>query len=229
MAVINYFEGNPLFNAGVGATCTMEGTFELDAAIMEGKDLSAGAVAGAEELPADVMSAIRNGDYNAVQSALVAALKGKEITPQSADVLQMAMLLEVIRTTDAGVMTTFAAESDKKKKFLAEFATDADWQELYLGCGLVPYHTDMGIDVLYRIWQEEKGKVKNKGLAVALASVWGGGETDPNPPIAKKNPSRYNPVWRYKFFQKNAKRKDITIYYTINSIILVGPMKMPYL
>ena len=31
MAVINYFEGNPLFNAGIGATCTVEGTFELDA------------------------------------------------------------------------------------------------------------------------------------------------------------------------------------------------------
>lgn len=46
MAVINYFENNPLFNAGVGATCTMDGAFELDAAIMEGKDLSAGAVAG---------------------------------------------------------------------------------------------------------------------------------------------------------------------------------------
>ena len=46
MAVINYFEGNPLFNAGVGATCTIDGTFELDASIMEGKDLSAGAVAG---------------------------------------------------------------------------------------------------------------------------------------------------------------------------------------
>lgn len=46
MAVINYFENNPLFNAGKGATCTAEGTFELDASIMEGKDLSAGAVAG---------------------------------------------------------------------------------------------------------------------------------------------------------------------------------------
>jgi len=46
MAVINYFEGNPLFNAGVGATCTIDGTFELDAAIMEGHDLSAGSVAG---------------------------------------------------------------------------------------------------------------------------------------------------------------------------------------
>lgn len=46
MAVINYFENNPLFNAGKGATCTAEGTFELDASIMEGKDLSARAVAG---------------------------------------------------------------------------------------------------------------------------------------------------------------------------------------
>ncbi|MCC8135026.1 MAG: isoaspartyl peptidase/L-asparaginase [Tannerellaceae bacterium] len=46
IAVLNYLENNPLFNAGKGATCTLEGTFELDAAIMEGKDLSAGAVAG---------------------------------------------------------------------------------------------------------------------------------------------------------------------------------------
>ena len=46
MAVINYFEGNPLFNAGKGATISDAGTFELDACIMEGKDLSAGAVAG---------------------------------------------------------------------------------------------------------------------------------------------------------------------------------------
>ncbi len=46
LAVVNYLENNPLFNAGKGATCTAEGTFELDASIMEGKDLSAGAVAG---------------------------------------------------------------------------------------------------------------------------------------------------------------------------------------
>ena len=40
MAVVNYFENNPLFNAGKGATCTSAGTFELDASIMEGKDLA---------------------------------------------------------------------------------------------------------------------------------------------------------------------------------------------
>ena len=163
------------------------------------------AVASASELPADVKSAIGNGDYQAAQSSLVAYLKGKELSPESADVLHAAMLLELIRTTDATVMTEFAAESAAKRKFLAAFAADSEWLELYLSCGLVPYHTPMGIDVLYRIWQEEKGKVQNKGLAVALASVWGGGETDPNPPIAKKNPQRFNPVWRYNFFQKHAK------------------------
>ncbi|MDF9829718.1 isoaspartyl peptidase/L-asparaginase [Parabacteroides sp. PF5-6] len=46
MAVVNYLENNPLFNAGKGATVTEEGRFELDASIMLGKDLSAGAVAG---------------------------------------------------------------------------------------------------------------------------------------------------------------------------------------
>ena len=46
MAVSNYFEGDQLFNAGIGATYAAEGTLDYDASIMEGKDLSAGAVAG---------------------------------------------------------------------------------------------------------------------------------------------------------------------------------------
>ena len=61
LAVINYFEENPLFNAGKGATCTADGTFELDASIMEGKDLSAGAVAGVKTVrhPIDVAYAVK--------------------------------------------------------------------------------------------------------------------------------------------------------------------------
>lgn len=60
-AVINYFENNPLFNAGKGATCTEAGTFELDASIMEGKDLSAGAVAGVKYVkhPIDAAWAVK--------------------------------------------------------------------------------------------------------------------------------------------------------------------------
>src|SRR6476469_8653058 len=45
-AVIRVLEDNPLFNAGRGAVFTAEGRNELDAAIMDGSTLTAGAVAG---------------------------------------------------------------------------------------------------------------------------------------------------------------------------------------
>ena len=44
-AAVRELEDNPLFNAGKGAVFTHEGTIELDAAIMNGKNLAAGAVA----------------------------------------------------------------------------------------------------------------------------------------------------------------------------------------
>lgn len=46
IAVITLLEDDPLFNAGRGAVMTNEATFELDASIMDGSTLSAGAVAG---------------------------------------------------------------------------------------------------------------------------------------------------------------------------------------
>lgn len=46
IAAIVILEDSPLFNAGVGAVMTWDGTHELDASIMVGSDLSAGAVAG---------------------------------------------------------------------------------------------------------------------------------------------------------------------------------------
>lgn len=45
-AAVKVMEDNPLFNAGKGAVFTHEGTNELDAAIMDGKTLGAGSVAG---------------------------------------------------------------------------------------------------------------------------------------------------------------------------------------
>jgi beta-aspartyl-peptidase (threonine type) len=45
-ATIHVMEDSPLFNAGKGAVFTHDGKNELDAAIMDGKTLSAGAVAG---------------------------------------------------------------------------------------------------------------------------------------------------------------------------------------
>jgi L-asparaginase / beta-aspartyl-peptidase len=48
--VVNYLENDPKFNAGKGAVFTSAGTHELDASIMDGKDLSCGAVAGVKHI-----------------------------------------------------------------------------------------------------------------------------------------------------------------------------------
>ncbi len=48
--VLRYFEEDPKFNAGIGAVFTSAGTHELDASLMDGRDLSCGAVAGVEHI-----------------------------------------------------------------------------------------------------------------------------------------------------------------------------------
>ncbi|MDI9319228.1 MAG: isoaspartyl peptidase/L-asparaginase [Phycisphaerales bacterium] len=50
IAAIVAMEDNPLFNAGKGAVFTKKGVHEMDACIMDGKDLSAGAVAGVRHI-----------------------------------------------------------------------------------------------------------------------------------------------------------------------------------
>ena len=49
-AAIKVLEDNPLFNAGKGSVFTNEGKNEMDAAIMNGKDLMAGAVASVQNI-----------------------------------------------------------------------------------------------------------------------------------------------------------------------------------
>ncbi len=48
--VIKIMEDSPLFNAGKGAVFTRAGKNELDASIMEGKNMNAGAVAGVKDI-----------------------------------------------------------------------------------------------------------------------------------------------------------------------------------
>jgi len=55
--VINIMENSPLFNAGKGAVFTHQGTNELDASIMNGANLNAGAVAGVKNIKNPITAA----------------------------------------------------------------------------------------------------------------------------------------------------------------------------
>jgi beta-aspartyl-peptidase (threonine type) len=57
--VINYLEDCPLFNAGKGACYTFDGKISLDASIMDGSNLKAGAVAGVSNIKNPISAARR--------------------------------------------------------------------------------------------------------------------------------------------------------------------------
>jgi beta-aspartyl-peptidase (threonine type) len=61
--VINVMENSPLFNAGKGAVFAHDGTNQLDASIMEGSTLNAGAVAGVSDIK-NPITAAREVMYN---------------------------------------------------------------------------------------------------------------------------------------------------------------------
>ncbi|GHE91135.1 isoaspartyl peptidase/L-asparaginase family protein [Thalassotalea profundi] len=59
IAAIQIMEESPLFNAGKGAVYTYEGTHELDASIMDGRTLNAGAVSGVKTVKSPIALAQR--------------------------------------------------------------------------------------------------------------------------------------------------------------------------
>ena len=86
---IRTMEDNPLFNAGKGAVFTHEGRNELDAAIMDGSNLGAGAVAGVTDIK-NPISAARKVMVNSPHVMLSGAgasqfakEQGLEIVPSS--------------------------------------------------------------------------------------------------------------------------------------------------
>lgn len=71
VAVIKLLEDSPLFNAGMGAVMTWEGRHELDASIMRGGDLMAGAVAGVTTIknPIAAAQAVMNQSVHVLLSS----------------------------------------------------------------------------------------------------------------------------------------------------------------
>ncbi len=87
--VIKVMENSPLFNAGKGAVFTHDGVNELDASIMEGKTLNAGAVAGVHDIKNPIMAALEvmNNSEHVLLSgegaSEFAKKQGLEIVPNS--------------------------------------------------------------------------------------------------------------------------------------------------
>ncbi|QDH33003.1 isoaspartyl peptidase/L-asparaginase [Porphyrobacter sp. YT40] len=86
-AAIIIMEDSPLFNAGKGAVFTWDGTNELDASIMDGRDRSAGAVAGVKTVRNPILLAdtVRTQSEHVMLmgagAEAFAAEKGFEVTP----------------------------------------------------------------------------------------------------------------------------------------------------
>ena len=79
--VINYLEDNPLFNSGKGAVFTNQGKNELDASIMNGVDLNAGAGAGVTDIknPSSAARAVMEKSEHVMLSGAGASEFAKEI------------------------------------------------------------------------------------------------------------------------------------------------------
>ncbi len=80
-AAVRSLEDNPLFNAGRGAVFTNEGKNELDASIMEGKTLMAGAIAGVKNIknPISLAKAVMQQSEHVFMTGLGAEEFAKKI------------------------------------------------------------------------------------------------------------------------------------------------------
>ncbi len=83
-AAIISLENNPLFNAGKGAVFTNDGKNEMDASIMNGKDLMAGAVAGVQNIknPISLARAVMEKSEHVFMAGLGAQEFAKKINAQ---------------------------------------------------------------------------------------------------------------------------------------------------
>ncbi|MEZ4885888.1 MAG: isoaspartyl peptidase/L-asparaginase [Chitinophagales bacterium] len=129
--VINILEDSPLFNAGKGAVFTNDGHNELDASIMDGKTLNAGAVAGVKTVknPIDaarkvmensphIMMAGNGADIFAKEQGLKLVDSSYFFTQKRWDALQKALKYEKME------LDHDSNDNDKKKGTVGAVALD---------------------------------------------------------------------------------------------------------
>ncbi len=128
-ATVKVLENNPLFNAGKGAVFTNEGVNELDAAIMDGKTLAAGSIAGVRTIknPITAARAVMEKSEHVLLSGrgaeAFAAAQGIEMvdppyfyTPERWKGLQRAKQRDSLDALKKAGQTAYAVELDEQRR-----------------------------------------------------------------------------------------------------------------
>jgi len=128
-ATVKVLENNPLFNAGKGAVFTSEGINELDAAIMDGKTLAAGSIAGVRTIknPITAARAVMEKSEHVLLSGrgaeAFAALQGIEIvdpsyfyTPERWKGLQRAKQRDSLDQLKKAGQTAYETENEQQRR-----------------------------------------------------------------------------------------------------------------
>lgn len=125
VAAVTVMEDSPLFNAGKGAVFTHEGTNELDASIMNGATLEAGAVAGVKRVknPITLARAVMEKSPHVMMTGDGAETFAKEheielVDPSYFFTQRRWDALQRVKEREAGVELTAQADSDyEDRKF----------------------------------------------------------------------------------------------------------------
>ncbi|KAH8044632.1 beta-aspartyl-peptidase [Aureococcus anophagefferens] len=132
-AAVRYLEEDPAFDAGRGAVLTSAGTVELDAVIMDGRDLSAGAVASLGPVlnPVSVARAVMERSEHVLLCGAGADAFAREIGVEalSADDLVTAAAreeYEQMKTYPTTVETLFNARAQLGHDTVGAVAVDGD-------------------------------------------------------------------------------------------------------
>lgn len=131
VSAVEALENHPLFNAGKGSVFTAEESHELDAGVMNGSDLRAGAIAGARHIKNPVLAAYAmlkdsryvllsgpGADHFAQESGLTPVSNNYFSTPHRLQQLHALRASDPTQTAlDHSVKTTETTRTNNEKKF----------------------------------------------------------------------------------------------------------------
>ena len=87
LAAVRFLEDDPIFNAGIGASLNADGFVELDAGVMDGRDLRVGAVAAVRDIrhPVDLARAVLEDGRHVLLVAEGASRFAEQVGVEKAD------------------------------------------------------------------------------------------------------------------------------------------------